>query len=195
MKKSSITAIIVLLMVLTVCLYFISGTYARYADEYSGTAKVDVAKWNVQMTDGKSALENTFELPFVVESNTNVVADKIAPGSTATATMELDLTGTEVAVDFEATIDDAKIAEIFGDSADAVELTTSVEGAATSTSATTIALPKNGQAFDSSNGKVIVKLTLTWTNDDLNNASDTVVGETGSTLEIPVDITVQQHID
>ncbi len=194
MKKSTITAIIVLLMILTICLYFISGTYARYADEYSGQTTVDVAKWAVSVTDGTEALTNNFTLPFTVETNANVVEGKIAPGSTAKATIELDLTGTEVAVDFGATIDEDELATVFGDSAEDVNLTTSITGAATSGATTTINLP-SGQAFDASNGKVKIELTLEWTNNDSNNLSDTKIGNAGETLHIPVDITVQQHID
>ena len=194
MKKSTITAIIVLLMILTICLYFISGTYARYADEYSGQTTVDVAKWAVSVTDGTEALTNNFTLPFTVETNANVVEGKIAPGSTAKATIELDLTGTEVAVDFEATIDEDELATVFGDSAEDVNLTTSITGAATSGATTTINLP-SGQAFDASNGKVKIELTLEWTNNDSNNLSDTKIGNAGETFHIPDDITVQQHID
>ena len=194
MKKSSITAIIVLLMVLTVCLYFISGTYARYADEYSGQTTVDVAKWAVSITDGTEDLTNNFTLPFTVNTNTNVVEGKIAPGTTATAKIELDLTGTETAVDFGATINEDDLATIFGDSADDVTLSTSITGAATSGTITTINLP-DGQAFNSSNGKIVMELTLEWTNNDANNLSDTEVGKAGATLNIPVDITLQQHID
>ena len=194
MKKSSITAIIVLLMVLTVCLYFISGTYARYADEYSGQTTVDVAKWAVSITDGTEDLTNNFTLPFTVNTNTNVVEGKIAPGTTATAKIELDLTGTETAVDFGATINEDDLATIFGDSADDVTLSTSITGAATSGTTTTINLP-DGQAFNSSNGKIVMELTLEWTNNDANNLSDTEVGKAGATLNIPVDITLQQHID
>lgn len=194
MKKSSITAIIVLLMVLTVCLYFISGTYARYADEYSGQTTVDVAKWAVSITDGTEDLTNNFTLPFTVNTNTNVVEGKIAPGTTATAKIELDLTGTETAVDFGATINEDDLATIFGDSADDVTLSTSITGAATSGTTTTINLP-DGQAFNSSNGKIVMELTLEWNNNDANNLSDTEVGKAGATLNIPVDITLQQHID
>ena len=194
MKKSSITAIIVLLMVLTVCLYFISGTYARYADEYSGQTTVDVAKWAVSITDGTEDLTNNFTLPFTVNTNTNVLEGKIAPGTTATAKIELDLTGTETAVDFGATINEDDLATIFGDSADDVTLSTSITGAATSGTITTINLP-DGQAFNSSNGKIVMELTLEWTNNDANNLSDTEVGKAGATLNIPVDITLQQHID
>lgn len=193
MKKSTITAVIVLLMILTVCLYFISGTYARYADSRSGNATVDVAKWQVSITDGTDPLNAGFTLPFTVEENENVVADKIAPETTAKATIELDLTGTEVAVDFSATIDDAQLATLFGDSAEDVEVTTSITGAASSGTTTTIPLP-DGQAFTAENGKINIEITLTWTNNDAHNTSDTEVGTTGGTLNIPVELKVEQHI-
>ena len=193
MKKSTITTVIALLIILTVCLYFISGTYARYADSRSGNAQVSVAKWAVSITDGESPLNNDFTLPFTVQENENVIAGKIAPGTTATATIELDLTGTEVAVDFEATVDKQNLATVFGDSADDVKVTTAVTGAATSESTTTIALPE-GQAFTSENGKIEITITLTWTNNDEHNTSDTTVGKAGSTLDIPVNLTLKQHI-
>ena len=56
MKKSTIVTVIAILMVITVCLYFISGTYARYADSRSGNATTSVAKWAVSITDGTDPL-------------------------------------------------------------------------------------------------------------------------------------------
>ena len=176
MKKSTIVTVIAILMVITVCLYFISGTYARYADSRSGNATTSIAKWAVSITDGTDPLDNDFTLPFTVEENQNVVAGKIAPSTTAKATIELDLTGTEVAVDFSAT---------------------SITGAASSGATTTIQLPTDGgtaKAFDSTNGKIEIEITLTWTNDDTFNTSDTTVGVTAGTLELPVELTLQQHI-
>ncbi len=193
MKKSTVTIVIALLIILTVCLYFISGTYARYADSRSGNATVSVAKWSVSITDGTDPLNSDFTLPFTVEENENVVANKIAPETTAKANIELDLTGTEVAVDFEATISEENLATVFGDSADDVEVTTSITGAATSGTTTTIPL-KDGQAFTAENGKINIEITLTWTNNDAHNTSDTQVGVTGGTLELPVELTLKQHI-
>lgn len=193
MKKSTITVVIALLIILTVCLYFISGTYARYADSRSGNATVGVAKWAVSITDGTDPLNNDFDLQFKVEENDNVVAGKIAPETTAKATIQLDLTGTEVAVDFGATIDDEDLSTLFGDSAEDVEVTTAITGAATSGTTTTIPLP-DGQAFTSENGKINIEITLTWTNNDAHNTSDTEVGVAGGTLELPVELTLKQHI-
>lgn len=199
MKKGRITMMIVMLMLLTVVLYFISGTYARYADSRSGKTTVSVAKWQVAITDGTDALENNFTLPFTVEENDNVVEGKIAPATKATATIELDLTGTEVAVDFGAVVTDTALATLFGASSDKVKLSTEVKGATESATSnadgtTTIALP-NGQAFSGENGKITITITLTWENDDTFNTSDTAVGTTAGTLEIPVELTLEQHIE
>ena len=197
MKKSTIVTVIAILMVITVCLYFISGTYARYADSRSGNATTSVAKWAVSITDGTDPLNDNFTLPFTVEENQNVVAGKIAPSTTAKATIELDLTGTEVAVDFSATINEDDLATVFGASAEKVEVSTSITGAASSGATTTIQLPTDGgtaKAFDSTNGKIEIEITLTWTNDDTFNTSDTTVGVTAGTLELPVELTLQQHI-
>ena len=71
MKKSTVTIVIALLIILTVCLYFISGTYARYADSRSGNATVSVAKWSVSITDGTDPLNSDFTL------NTKAMLTKI----------------------------------------------------------------------------------------------------------------------
>ena len=57
----------------------------------------------------------------------------------------------------------------------------------------TLDLP-SGAAFTSSNGKKVVTLELTWTNDDTNNADDSTMGYAAPTITIPVTLTAQQHI-
>lgn len=198
MKKGNITMIIVMLMILTVGLYFISGTYARYADSRTGKTSVAVAKWQVSITDGEEDLGTNFTLPFTIQANPNVVAGKIAPETTATATIELDLAGTEVAVDFGAEVTDTALQTIFGNTAKNVTLKTEVTGAnenaTTGTDGiTTIALP-NGQAFGDTNGKITIKMTLTWNNDEDSNSADTNVGTVGGTLDLPVELTLKQHL-
>ena len=86
---------------------------------------------------------------------------------------------------------------MFGDSAEKVEVSTSITGAASSGATTTIQLPTDGgtaKAFGSTNGKIEIEITLTWTHDDTFNTSDTAVGVTAGTLELPVELTLQQHI-
>ena len=191
--KRAIFAAIALLLVA----YLISSTYARYSTEGKATGTIQVAKWAVVMkADDGTTLESTTQpITFTVQKNTNVVPGKIAPAVTAVAEVELDLAGTEVAVDFDAVIDQSAIATL-GASSDKLTLDVKVDGKTyTSGTSQTINLIGNS-AFTSTNGKKKVTLTLTWDNEDpANNPDDTTMGEAAPTLEIPVTLTAKQHID
>lgn len=190
--KRAIFVVIALLLVA----YLISSTYARYSTVGEANGKVDIAKWAVVMTadDGTTLNSTTQDITFTVQSNTEVVPGKIAPAVTAKAEIELDLTGTEVSVDFTPTIGAYTPSTL--PSADKITLTSAVEGG-TVGSSNYIPLVDNS-AFTASNGKKKVTLTLTWANDNENNADDTATGmlaDGSRTITIPVTLTVQQHIN
>ena len=190
--KRAIFVVIALLLVA----YLISSTYARYSTVGKANGKVDIAKWAVVMTadNGTTLNSTTQDITFTVQSNTEVVPGKIAPAVTAKAEIELDLTGTEVSVDFTPTIGAYTPSTL--PSADKITLTSAVEGG-TVGSSNYIPLVDNS-AFTASNGKKKVTLTLTWANDDENNADDTATGmlaDGSRTITIPVTLTVQQHIN
>lgn len=194
--KRAIFVVIALLLVA----YLISSTYARYSTEGKADGKVDIAKWAVVMTadDGGAALTSTTrDITFTVQSNDNVVPNKIAPAVTAVATIELDLTGTEVAVDFTPTIGSYTPSTL--PSADKIKLTSAVEGTKDNKVGSSNYIPLvDNKAFTAENGKKKVTLTLTWANDDKNNANDTATGmlaDGSRTITIPVTLTVQQHIN
>ena len=189
MTKTSRKAIVFMIMLIIVGLYFVSGTYARYTSSISGNAKVSTANWAVAFKQGDNAITDIFNLTFTVQSNANVVPGKIAPSVTATATINLDLTGTEVAVDYTAEINKTALETIFGNSAKNVTVTV---GDAESAS-DTISLIDN-KAFTAQNGIVPITISITWDNDsDSASASDTT--SAGKDLTLPVTLTVQQHID
>ena len=190
--KRAIFVVIALLLVA----YLISSTYARYSTVGKANGKVDIAKWAVVMTadDGTTLNSTTQDITFTVQSNTEVVPGKIAPAVTAKAEIELDLTGTEVSVDFTPTIGAYTPSTL--PSADKITLTSAVEGG-TVGSSNYIPLVGNS-AFTAKKKKKKVTLTLTWANDDENNADDTATGmlaDGSRTITIPVTLTVQQHIN
>ena len=193
--KRAIFVVIALLLVA----YLISSTYAKYSTVGKANGKVDIAKWAVVMKadDGTTLNSTTQDITFKVQSNTEVVPGKIAPDVTAKAEIELDLTGTEVSVDFTATIGEYTPATL--PSKDKITLSPAVEGTTENKvgSSNYIPLVEN-KAFTASNGKKKVILTLTWTNDDENNVDDTATGmlaDESRTITIPVTLTVQQHIN
>ena len=113
---------------LVLIVYLIGATYARYSTEGKATGTIQVAKWAVAITadDGTTLTSTTQPITFTVQTNTNVVPNKIAPAVTAVAEVELDLAGTEVAVDFDAVIDSSAIANL-GASSDKLVFTTKVD--------------------------------------------------------------------
>lgn len=194
--KRAIFVVIALLLVA----YLISSTYARYSTVGEANGKVDIAKWAVVMTadDGTTLNSTTQDITFTVQSNTEVVPGKIAPAVTAKAEIELDLTDTEVSVDFTPTIG-AYTPSTTLPSADKIKLTSEVEGTTDNKVGSSNYIPLvDNKAFTASNGKKKVTLTLTWANDDKNNANDTATGmlaDGSRTITIPVTLTVQQHIN
>ena len=195
-RKTRTKRAIFVVIALVLVAYLISSTYARYSTVGKANGEVDIAKWSVVMTadDGTTLNSTTQDITFTVQSNTEVVPGKIAPAVTAKAEIELDLTGTEVSVDFTPTIGAYTPSTL--PSADKITLTSAVEGG-TVGSSNYIPLVDNS-AFTASNGKKKVTLTLTWTNDDENNANDTATGmlaDGSRTITIPVTLTVQQHIN
>ena len=185
MTKTTRKAIIFMIMLVIVSLYFVSGTYARYTSKITGNTTVSTAAWAVAFKQGNAPITDISNLTFKVEGNSNVVTGKIAPGMTATATINLDLTGTEVAVDYTATIDSSALKDEFGDSAE--NITVTVNGKTNETG--TISLV-NDAAFTEENGIVPIEISITWTGDDANDTA--LAGKTD--IELPVTLTVQQHI-
>lgn len=202
MKKKTTGYVMAVCMLLTVSLYFVGGTYARYAGSFEGTASVSVAKWAVALKD--NADSNEFTTTLKPATNANVVSGKIAPGVSATGTVEVNLAGTEVAVDILAEVDtdalETTLAGILGEGLSdhdiSVAAVVSMPEGYTVTPAdgkSTVAL-KDGAAFGP-DAVATVTVTVTWNNDDEHNASHTAIGENVTAdLEIPVTLTVEQHI-
>ena len=179
----------VLVVILLLCLVaLIGGTYARYTWNGSANATVDVAKWAVQFS-GENAAATTTDVTFVVQDNDYVAKDKIAPASKATATVSLDLTGTEVDVEVLAKIADSALA-------DYPNMELSLEVAGTEASPETPVYVARDESEDKFTGPVDVKLTLEWVNKDTTpeDADDTAKGKTAATITLPIDLTVRQYI-
>lgn len=195
-KKSVFTAIILFLLI-----SFIGGTYARYTSSANGEGNIDIAKWAVKVNNTDISKATTdFQLTFATNENADIVSNKIAPGGTATAYVDVDLTGTEVSVNFDCDLQAAaadNLKAVFGENyANQVSLsvgTPALEG--TTANMTLDAANKVVKVGDAAmSGKVRVPIVLTWTNAPENNAADTTTGVDQTDVTIPVALTVQQHI-
>lgn len=208
MNNKTVKTFMVVAIIFTLSLYFIGGTYARYTGDFTGDATAQVAEWSVNL-DGKGEEQTTMDLTFTPTENENVVDDKIAPGSTATANATIDLTGTEVAVDVivEATDEGLQQAiQKLGLNDGEIKFTSDLRvggsdgvqssGKGTEAEPYKITLPNSGAFI--SDDKLHITLTLTWDNQDTNDSKDTEAGkkaESAGEITIPVKMTVKQHID
>lgn len=198
MTKKTVKSIIAVLMLLTVCLYFISGTYARYASSASGTATVTVAKWAVKVNNTDITSADTLTITFQEVKNDYVVDGKIAPGSELYADFTIDPTGSEVAIDYSFEL--GEITASLGDVpttltvskvelvADGTELT-KTDGKYTGT----IDLTSQTAALTSAEA-VTVRVYVEWENTDSANTTDTSVGTSAPTLTMEVEAIATQHI-
>ena len=185
-NKKSFLVLVLLLLLLGVG----SFTYARYITEYNGTGTAEVAKWAVALKQNGAAVSETFNLNFALEENEHVADGKIAPGRSAIAKLQLDLTGTEVSADYSfdfsnvtglpagVTVTDVR-ATVGGNKATLSEY----DGVYTGT-----------LLYSDSNKVVDLEVVLEWEDVTANNASDTAAGKAATALTIPVKVVIEQHL-
>ena len=182
MNKRTTKMTMVVLMLLAVSLYFVSGTYARYTSEFTGSSSVEIAKWVVEVQGSAS---ETFNATFTTDESDYVKTGKIAPESSISSDILVDLTGTEVAVKITADIDKEDLRTLFGDLVDNVEVKATVNG-------------NDGEAIVDLDdiGEVTVKVTITWKEgeEETEWPEETKLGIAGGSVNFPVVLTVQQYL-
>jgi len=208
MSKKTVRNMMVILMLLTVGLYFISGTYARYTSTASGEGTAQVAKWAVKLNEKDMTItENTFPITFTQVENANVVNNYIAPASKLYADFIIDPAGSQVAMDYEFTL-----GEITAESG-TVPTTLKVEKVVTVTTSgqteTETEIVKTGEKYIGTidlaskdaaltNAEAVkVRVYIVW--EDLNtpeaNETDTAVGISAPQLTMEVTATATQDVD
>jgi len=177
-------------VILTIILISTSLLFLAYLlPKYSFANSFDNHKWNVKITSDTKDLtsKETQDIIFKRQNNPNVADGKIAPGSKAIATIELDLNKTNYAVNFILNADTSMLSENF-------KLEAKIDNEPYIIGNTkTFELPNN-KSFNEQNGKKIITLILTWKNEESNNNFDTILGASMSTLSIPITWTASQHI-
>lgn len=195
---------IITLMLLVVCLYFVAGTYAKYTWKGTATGKVAVAKWQVGLGAEQTA---TTDVAFTVKDNVNVATGKIAPGCTATGTLDINPEGSEVSVDYKFKIDMTKLPEGLDLKVTSVKVGNRELARGADTWYTdTISLPESG--VFTAEDITTVTIEATWTDDgatldspnddDYGKNTDTQIGiienDTDRQITIPVTVRMEQHV-
>ncbi len=178
--------LIVVVAVLLLITGFVGVSYARYISEASGTADAKVATWAVQINDTNIVQQSTFKLDgnYITWSDSDYIADGyIAPSRTGTFKLNLDTTGSKVAIKYTIEID-----------------TTALDDYSQIKISKVNNQPLSGDSYsgiislDNVDTPLEIPVEITWENSDGTNSSDTTIGSTVDTLSIPVHVTVEQYL-
>lgn len=189
-KNSKKVVVIALLLALTMCLYYVAGTYAKYTSQATANSQIGVAKWAVKLGTvdiANGATDFTSQLTLSPDSSTTVKKGKIAPDTTASGSFTIDPDGTEVAVKYSIEIGEITYTGTTGNKPN-VTITKVMAG----TEALTASNGKYEGTIDLDGSAVEITLTATWTSS--SDATDTAIGYEAGTLTVPVTVTVEQDV-
>lgn len=176
--------VIALLLLIGITSSYVAGTYAKYVGEVSGSATATVAKWNFETDNAITSLD--INLSETYDAST-LVADRIAPGTSGSFSINVVNTNSETGVDFEVALGTVTNAptnlKFYSDDTFKTEIvpgTDTIEG--------TIV------AGDSTGLDIEIYWQWAYEQADVStgDAADTADGEAAETLTIPVTITGTQ---
>ena len=97
--------VLIVIASLAITLSLMSNTYSRYVASSEGNVEIEFAKWQllVNTVDVTSSSTSNISFEPVIETNSNVAKNKVAPSSTGYFDIEIDPTNADVS--FTYTID------------------------------------------------------------------------------------------
>lgn len=202
-KKKKLTALVVAMLICILACIIVAAsmfglTFARYATSGSGTDKsIEIAKWGVT-TDVTGTL--------TLDSNTDVVAGKIAPGSTGYIDVRIKLEGTEVSVDYTLTIGSISIAD-----SGSVPSTLKIKEVKAGKDVGTLTLLSEGSHAEADGSGTykgtiqlegsamtsdfIVRIYVEWADGSPDqNTTDTALGDGEHSVKFNIKVDAEQHI-
>lgn len=189
-QKSKTELILFLLVIVGVGLTI---AYARYASNATSTMAAQVAPWKVSINNNDIVSTNTFTLADVDWEEDEYIADGyIAPGREGTLNIEIDPSGSKVAMRYKLEIDESNITNdsiiISSVTASTGDVTKESEGVYTGT------IPLDEVT---SNTKKVLTVTITWNNPETTttDTNDTSTGTTATDFEIPIKLTASQLVE
>ena len=202
-RKGEVKRLVVVVIAIVLLLAVIGGTYSKYTSSANGSGSVSIAKWAVSVNgQNMSTASANFDLTFAY-NNANTADNRIAPGGTATAYVDVTLTGTEVSVEFdvdtETTALTTALENTFGENyANMVTVTTGTPILLESPTPSSMTLDTTNDVVTvgstAMTGVVRVPVILTWNDVATYNAADTTTGANKTSVTLPVTLTVSQKI-
>jgi len=193
-EREQLLLLILTIISLIISAYSILNSYAVFYSEISGQAEENLAKWNITVnnTDITAGTQQNFTIESInIEGNTNVKPNKIAPGATGSFDIIINPVDTEVSVRYDVTVDTSMLPSgIILDSVSETAAGVAITKTAANTYTGIIPLSSIGSGY-----KNDVKISFSWTNNEINNANDTEIGAAfGSKMQVPVTVQVTQYL-
>ena len=192
--------ILICLIMLLVTIYEITESYAKYTSQASGTVTKQAGAWVIEVNDSdisSGSSTHTFTISnFNFLQNNNVAPGKLAPDSEGYFDIDIDPTGTSVAIRFDATLDFSDLSVSDGINFDyackvvnGVEQVSGMTRTGRNTYTGIISLNEV-----TSNQVVTARFYILW--DGSDDAADMVLGSSTQaiTLSMPIEVTVSQYL-
>ena len=190
MKGSKQKTLVIFLIILTINIYIIRVSNAKYTSTKTIETEVRVAKWAVNVAGTDITTSNTITLTLTPEANNNVVTGKIAPGVRATGTIIVDPSDAEVSMEYWFVVANTKLVDNNGDEITnpGIELGNAVvrvgENVCDSSHKAQIEVGGNPQT---------ATVSVIWTNNEAKNPKDTAVGiQAGAKVQVTLIAYAQQ---
>ena len=198
-RANKVKIIFLVLILIAFSIAIISGTYSRYSSSGTLNANSKMAKWSIKLKNTDITTQST-SVSVVAKkiegvSNNNVSENKIAPAQTLGATLEVDPSGSEVAVDYILEVGNIATENFnAGSSIKVNKVMCTVDG-----EEAVEAVKYNGTyifyedlASVLANKKVTFVAYVTW--EDSDTESDTSNGANLGNVVIPINVTAKQHL-
>ncbi len=188
---------ILTLVMLIFTILKIGDTYAKYyASAHTMALSQEVGKWVIKVNKMDIYSETGESVEFQVDqfgnfSNANATPNKISPSSTGYVDIEIDPTGTDVAIRYDIQIDLIDVSNLAIEARlEMASGTNTLVKTGTNTYSGIISLA-DAQAGTPTN----VRCYITWNNDETKNQEDSIIGfEAEKNISLSAKVTATQYL-
>lgn len=191
-KSTKIILIAALIIMLGVTVYNVRDSFALFESELTVEAAANTGAWNIYVNNTNiSGATTEFTVNNVnVSTNEHVVADRMAPGTSAYFDLNIVPTGTDVSIRYDITFDFSELSTSL-----VVEDITELNGRTLVRTDENVYSGIITLSEIQSNVYSDVRISIKWDNDEANNDIDTEIGmNINGSISIPVTINVTQYL-
>ena len=191
-KKIKLVLVVALIILVSITIYNIRGSFALFESAITVESDSNTGSWNIYINNTNiSGATTEFTVNNInVETNNHVVANRMAPGTSAYFDLNIVPTGTDVSIKYDITFDFSELSTslVVEDITELNNRTLVRTGENTYSGVITLNEIKNNVTSN-------VRVSIRWDNNENNNEIDTEIGRNvNGFISIPVQINVIQYL-